>query len=351
MKRKRKIVLRPVRVFMYLVLLGMDFFCLFFLGNYFWWLAAIVLIVLPVLSLAGLLWVDAAMTVELGAGNRRAVCGDIIPLELRIRNPRWYPILDARVSVQIANTFFSQTSDVHVSMAVGMHGESSLRLPVEMRDQGRFTVTVVSTGFQDVLGLAKCRKIVGRECEIFVLPPEVPVDFQDTEQYLAGAAEMEESQEKGNDFAEVSDIRSYIPGDRFRDIHWKLSARYEELMVKERVSMAGSEMVIVLGLSEEKKETQQILETVYGFALSLLAHRLPVCLLCWNQELFCFQEYRCASSLELQEAYCDVYRTAVNLRTGGEQKVYMKNCYPFLKTYLSIRQQDGKVQVEMCEND
>ena len=351
MRQKQKIILRPVRILVYLVLLGLDFFFLFFLGNYFWWVTAILLIVFPILSVTGLIRMAAAAKLELGAGARRAVCGDIIPLELRIQNPGWYPVPDVRIALEIANTFFSQKSDITVSMAAGMRNGGFLRLPVEMREQGRFTVTAVRADFQDVLGLVKCRRIIGRECEIFILPPNIPVDWEDTEQYLAGAAETEESTEKGNDFSEVSDIRNYIPGDRFRDIHWKLSARSEELMVKQRVSMAGSEMVMVLVLSEDRQETEEILKTVYGFALSLIQHRLPVCLLCWNQEQFRFEEYRCGTVAELEDIYCDLYRTAVSLRIGGEQKVYVRNCYPYLKNYLMILQQDGRVQVEMCEND
>ncbi len=342
---------RPVRVAMYLVLLGMDFFFLFFLGNYFWWVTAVLLILFPILSVAGLLWADGAMEWELGAGSQSVSCGDIVPLELRVKNPRWYPVLDGRMSLRIGNTFFGSGSDVAVSMAVRMHGESSLRLPLELKDQGRFTVALEKSAFQDLMGLVECRRRIDRECEVFALPRDGGGVEPDMEQYLSGASETEESREKGNDFSEVSDIREYIPGDRFRDIHWKLSARQDELMVKERVAVAGSEMVIVIGLPPDKRRAERILETVYGLAASLTERHLPVCLLCWNQGLFCFDEYRCGSRQAVRASYCDLYRTALSLRTAERQREYMKNCFPFLGTYLSVTEREGEVQVEMCEND
>ena len=57
-----------------------------------------------------------------------------------------------------------------------------------------------------------------------------------------GMSESEESQAKGNDFAEITDVREYRPGDRIKDIHWKLSAKKETLMVKERTSVAQSQV-------------------------------------------------------------------------------------------------------------
>lgn len=335
---------------MYLLLLAMDIFMIFFLGNYFWWMIAVILVVMAALSVGGLFWMRSGLVIELGAGVNRAEAGEIAPLEIRIKNPRWYPVLDSKIRFQIANTFFENESEVTVSMPIQMHGTSSLRVPLEFDDLGRFQISIDGCRFQDILGLVECQWTVKKECEIFLLPSVRAADHTSTEEYMAGAAETEESKEKGNDFAEVSDIREYIPGDRIRDIHWKLSAKQDILMVKERVSVAGSEMVIVIGLSQEKKESEQVLQTVYSLAKSMIDSRMPVCFLCWNQNLYQFEEYRCGVMEEVRNAFCDLYRTPVSSRLGTEQRAYMKNCYPFLKTYLSVHREDGEVQVEMREN-
>ena len=41
-----------------------------------------------------------------------------------------------------------------------------------------------------------------------------------------------ESKKKGYDFSEVTGIREYIPGDKLQNIHWKLSAKKDILMVR-----------------------------------------------------------------------------------------------------------------------
>lgn len=39
--------------------------------------------------------------------------------------------------------------------------------------------------------------------------------------------------QKGNDYSEVFAIREYVPGDSLKQIHWKLSSKLNELLVKE----------------------------------------------------------------------------------------------------------------------
>ena len=169
--------------------------------------------------------------------------------------------------------------------------------------------------------------------------------------FMAGAAEREESRQKGNDFAQVSDVREYIPGDRFRDIHWKLSARQESLMVKERVSMAGSEMVLLLNLVRNPAQTEQILEFAWYLGQSFMEQRLPVCLLCWNQPAFQWEEFRCSTMQEFTEAYGGIYGLALSDRVNEKAEEHVRNCYPFLKSYLTVAVQDDAVRALMREND
>ncbi len=345
-----KLVWRPMRVIMYLLLVAMDIFMLLYLGNYFWCILLVLLVMMAILSVAGILMMRTTLTLELGAGWSRSDAGEVAPLEIRIGNPKWYPVLDSRIQFRIANTFYENESNVTVSMPIRMHGTSFLRVPLEFEDLGRFQISVDGCVFQDILGLVTCRWNVVRECEFFILPVAHETEQISTEEYLAGAAETEESKEKGNDFSEVSDIREYIPGDRIRDIHWKLSAKQDMLMVKERVAVAGSEMVILIHLSEDKRESEQILKTVYSLGKNMIDNRMPVCLLCWNENMFQFDEYRCGTMEEVGDAFCDLYRIPVSGHLGDNQNAYIKNCFPFLKTYLSVYREDGDVQVEMREN-
>lgn len=350
MKQKKQSILRPVRIISYLILFLLDILLYMVLHSYFLWLIAVIMILCPFFSVWGLLRMGQSLQLFMGTGQETIVCGDSVSLELRLSNPLWYVALDSRILLRIVNTFYETDSEVAVSMPVRMHGDTSLRLPLQVQDLGRFRIECRQLVIQDMLGMV-CYEVKNDSyCDFGVMPLEREGEEIEITGFLAGAAESEESHSKGSDFAEVSEIREYIPGDRIRDIHWKLSAKQDNLMVKERIAMAGSEMVILLLFSPVKSQTQEILETAYGLGKAMMDNQLPVRLLCWNQKLFAFEEYCCGAKTQLLGAFGEIFRTSVFQRLSEEQEQYMKNCYPYLASYLVVRRKEGVVQVEMREN-
>ena len=51
--------------------------------------------------------------------------------------------------------------------------------------------------------------------------------------YFQGEAEVYDDKTGGAAVSEVFQIRSFQPGDKIQNIHWKLSAKEDELMVRE----------------------------------------------------------------------------------------------------------------------
>lgn len=351
MEKEIQYRIRPLRIFNYLLLLVLDIFLYSVLQSYFLWVTAIILIILPIFSVAGLVCLGKQLSPKLGIGQMRLLKGEEVLLEIYWQNTVWYMALHSQMQLTVSNTFLEHTSEFTAVMPVSLHGTSILRMPVQVVELGRFSVQGDTLLIQDVMGLVTCRKKIGLSGELYVLPDGKLAHEMDLTGWESKASETEESKNKGSDFAEVSDIREYIPGDRIRDIHWKLSAKQETLMVKERVAVAGSEMVMLLSLTADPIQAQSILETAYYLGKSFIQQRLPVCFLCWDQSAFSFAEYRCGTEEEMKEAFCGIYQISLTKRVSDGLETYMKNCYPFLKSYLLIGGEDGTLKVEMCEND
>lgn len=349
-KGQRQGIFRPVRIFSYLVLFLLDILLYKILQSYFLLVIAVIMAVFPFFSIWGMNRLCHVLQFMVSIGQDTTVCDDEVCLEIHISNPFWYAALDSRILLRVANVFYETSSEITVSMPVRMRGESVLRLPVQVKDVGRFRIECLRLVIQDMLGMICYPVKVSGDCEFCVYPRGKKGDDIEITGFLAGAVESEESHSKGSDFSEVSDIREYIPGDRIRDIHWKLSAKQDILMVKERIAMAGTEMVILLQFSSSKEQSQEIVETAYGLGRTLIRSQLPVRLLCWNQRLYEFDEFCCGTETELLEAFGDIFQTSLFQRLSEEQLIYMKNCYPYLGSYLVVARKDGEVQVVMREN-
>lgn len=350
MGKAGKIQLRLMRCIGYVILLLAEIILFAFLRSYFLLAVMVLLVMWPVISLAGLLYLAKGIHVRMGMGQGRACMGDTVLLVCCLQNSSWWLALDAEWRLQFDNMFWGEQSERSLFMPVRLHEEEVLTLPLQITDLGHFRISSNSLMLQDIMGLIRIRIPAHQTREIDVIPKTGPQIRDQVEGYMSGLSETEESTEKGNDFAEVSDIREYVPGDRIRDIHWKLSAKKDILMVKERISMAGSEMALVLRLGEEKKLAEQVLTYAFHLGQAFVEQHIPVCLILWNQNLYQWDENRFSTVEEMEESFCRIYDIPLSMRNNYEWERYLVNCYPYLGTYLMVAAEEGEVQVVLHEN-
>lgn len=252
--------------------------------------------------------------------------------------------------LSVGNSFY-QTSDIQkLVLSVPPHGKKQFFMTVTVTDLGRAVFSCREFSITDFLGIFSVHAECDMEKALFILPRPEESPQDGLTSTWSGTAESPESSRKGNDYSEVSDIRVYQPGDRPRDIHWKLSARQTEMMVKERVSLSGSEHILLLELPVNKQQAQKLLIESYRKIKILMDRHMPVRILLWNNHLFTFENYSCNSTEELESAFCEIFQTDLPSHTGDMPRQYIKNCCPQLESYLCMTPKDDTVQLEICYN-
>lgn len=107
----------------------------------------------------------------------------------------------------------------------------------------------------DAAGMMKIRlrRLESVPAEIRVIPRKYPVFVQISRPVRLFIAEGEEyaKDRGGDDTSEVFGIHEYQPGDKISKIHWKLSARTDELYMKEYSFPLGAAVVMLLSRKEE----------------------------------------------------------------------------------------------------
>ena len=160
---------------------------------------------------------------------------------------------------------------------------------------------------------------------------------------------------KGHDFSDVSDVREYIPGDKLMSIHWKLSAKRDILMVKDRVSMSDQQMVLLVELSGTDEEVDDVLTLAYAVVKRLVEEQTYVKLMWWSEGRFEFESREIMSQENLKDAYTDLYYETIyadSERTKGYMlKGYMLSIHPELKAYVNVCMKDGNPEVVVVEQD
>ena len=92
-----------------------------------------------------------------------------------------------------------------------------------------------------------------------------------------------------------------------KDIHWKLSAKKEELMVKERLRMSSRKIMVVFALAGGEghfvpEDADTAADRLYGLGLFYLQRRVPISLCYYSRRFHEIREELAESEAEWRDA-------------------------------------------------
>lgn len=153
---------------------------------------------------------------------------------LQIENPSRLPILAAGCGLEVENLLTGASERVVRRTAILPRGRSEVALELSSDCCGRIRTELKSLRLYDCFWLIPVRCGAGAHASVTVQPDTFPMEVR----VLANVNSPEESevysQEKpGNDLTETFQIRDYREGDSIRQIHWKLSTKYDRLISRD----------------------------------------------------------------------------------------------------------------------
>lgn len=288
----------------------------------------IIVVALSLLFIAMLIWARVFIKVELRMPKPVVGKGESIPLEIKVTNKSIFPIMLAEFRVNYHNAFMKNPTVADISTPI--HGRSSDVISSSFISvySGLITVSIEKLRLYDFFRLFNIGFCPKTEAVVSVLPrisglsiaisPEVSDAFE---------SDLFSKTKPGDDPSEVFDIRGYRGGDKQNRIHWKLSAKQEEMLVKEYSLPVNASVMLLLEFSirekaERLRTADALLETTFSIAQLLQEQGFPHALA--RQDGNVFSEEKIASEDDINVALTRLLRTMP--QTKG---------YPSLSTILS----------------
>ncbi len=260
----------------YLFIIVIDVAIMWLFQSYLNFLLLIGLIILPIYSIYGVHKVKNSFDLQLMTPLEPMEKGNEFLLRVVLHNPTWFPLLNATVKLEVENTFYREDGDHFLNVPVRAKKDTEIRYPIVMDYSGRFCVNAKYIRFVDLLGICELRVDLQESAECLILPAGELRNQEAGMIYINGVTEAMESKEKGYDFSDISGIREYIPGDKLQNIHWKLSVKKDELMVKERVSVSAMQLHVLVELvNDEQMRADAILDLADSVTKSFVSQNLP----------------------------------------------------------------------------
>ena len=159
---------------------------------------------------------------------------------IRVRNEGILPVVCRRLLFLVENTYTGEMRKQHIRVNVLPKSESEIDMGMELAHCGKVRCTVRA-------GLFRKKEAF---CNFTILPDlfstRVEYSLHESDIY---DCETYSPHRKGQDYSELFQIREYVPGDNIRHIHWKLSGRNDELMVKEASFPLDRSMLVIMDKS------------------------------------------------------------------------------------------------------
>ena len=167
-------------------------------------------------------------------------------------------------------------------------GEETVWLTFDTIYCGTVEISVDYVKVYDFLGIFYRKVRWRRKAQVKVMPvfELMPLEItRRTREFQADAQEFSQER-RGDDPSEIYQVREYQEKDSLKDIHWKLSAREEKLMIKERSFPLGCVVLIYIDYRRGMQSAEgfsKMLETAASLSITLVSEKC-IHMAAWYEE-------------------------------------------------------------------
>lgn len=239
---------------------------IFYVGYVSWFLFVLVCS-LPILSF--LLFLLAKRTFEV-----RLICNkqyqkqDKELLHICARTRSIIPLACARMTLTMKNAFTKEMSEETIKLTAERNF-TEIEIPLPLEHCGKLEISLTDVKLFDFLGLFHASKKHRFLTVVYIYPKkaawQTPVLLGNPVEEAGTAMDLH-----GNDIGDTFDVHAYRPGDSLHRVHWKLSAKMDELMVREFSSYHICTTAIFFEFYGTHADCEAILSNVYNFSCYLL---------------------------------------------------------------------------------
>lgn len=236
-----------------------------FYSGWFSWFVLLLAVCIPLFSLLVSLPAMLRTRLELVLPDR---CTRGQPLEAELCLGRQaLPIPGCRLRLQLECLLTGERT----RLTRRLKERGTCRIPVDTAHCGLFRTSLRGSLVFDYLGLfcLPLKKPGGGE--LLVLPEAAPpAQLPNLSRFLV----RRRRPKPGGGFAEEHEMRDYRPGDSLRDIHWKLSAKTDRLILREAQEPESQRVLLTFDLCRPGAALDSVLSQLLWLSAWLLEHQV-----------------------------------------------------------------------------
>ncbi len=194
--------------------------------------------------------VSRFIQVTLDKGLYSAEKNSEIPILIQVKNKSKWLSVRCGFKINVVNNFTGEVKKEIINHTVTRGVKETFSESFLSTDCGEISVYLVEYYVYDWIGCLYLKKKTNDVKKIEILPEThlLMTEIQRTTREFIADSEVYSDSEKGDDLSEIYQVREYVEGDPIHDIHWKLSAKTDNLLIKEHGKPLGCVVLIWIDL-------------------------------------------------------------------------------------------------------
>lgn len=218
---------------------------IFFLFYKMWvsWICLVILLLLPFIALGVCLLASRTLTFNCEFPDNTTV-GSSPSLRINVNN-----IASQFSFCKIQTVFDDYMGGTTEVIQHEVHDSGMIKIPVKSEHCGAYSCRVTKVLIYDLFGFFHMSKNISKSGAYLILPsPIMPEIMPDAFGFKAKNLRKTNNQNTG-----IYDIREYQQGDPLKSIHWKMSAKKDNVLVKEPLEEFGGHSRVFVKLTEDRE--------------------------------------------------------------------------------------------------
>lgn len=159
--------------------------------------------------------------------------GETVKGKVIVSNQRHMIYRCVKINIKIENLLTGESACEQVLSTLYAFGNSEFSVKYKSEYCGTIEVSCENARVYDFFGLTYRKLKIAESRSSTVLPDVFPIDIKLNAALGVNGEVQTYADRIGSDLSEVYDFREYVQGDSPKQIHWKLSQKHNELIVKQ----------------------------------------------------------------------------------------------------------------------
>lgn len=261
----------------YLMLLALAGLLLILYNKYYIGMIFLTIVMMPFFLLGFLCYCYGRVKADLVCVTHIAEKDSKIPITIQLTNPTIFPISLVKLNITYKNAYSDRKLKKTISASVDYRTKTSVIFHITSQYAGNLEINLDSIRIYDYMKLFSLKRKLKQEIKLAVLPSYYELDSGNVLQNNSYVMDSDiySPVKKGDDPSEVFEIREYRQGDRLQRVHWKLSMKQNQLMIKEFSDPVNCRELIFININQTKEEEllrsiDSLLECALSLSYSLL---------------------------------------------------------------------------------